>query len=466
MAVAGVYGSRTARFARVREWVTIAASSFALSACATAAPHEPINAPLSAPPQPAPAAAPLEGDVLALALSGGGARAAAFSLGVLQELRATPGADGRSILDHTALVTSVSGGSIMAAHFGLHGSAGLDSFRAAYLDKDWHEELRSPYWPGNWAAAARGGLNDDRALANWLDAEIFEGATIADFRGPRVVLNAADLYNGVPFPFTSLTFDALCSDLASVRVADAVAASMAVPLYFHSLLIEPHTQNCPPLPAWVGAAARDRSMSALQRATARALNAYRDETQQPYVHLVDGGVIDNLGLSALTLERQAAASPLAPLSEADAVRVNSITILVVNSEKIRQDDWPAEADGPTATQTLDTVFDLAIELGNRAAYDSFRAEMARWQDHLRTWRCNLSLARAAELGAGEGWRCDALTIRADMIGFADLPPDQRDRLGAEPTRVSLPAAEIDALIEGGRHAARANPAVQALAGNR
>ena len=58
--------------------------------------------------------------VAAVALSGGGARAAAFGLGVLRELKATEFAlDGQptTLLDEVTLISGVSGGSILAAHY-------------------------------------------------------------------------------------------------------------------------------------------------------------------------------------------------------------------------------------------------------------------------------------------------------------------------------------------------------------
>ena len=62
--------------------------------------------------------------MVAVTLSGGGARAAAFGLGVLRELKATQfQLDGHptTLLDQVVLVSGVSGGSILAAHFAAFG---------------------------------------------------------------------------------------------------------------------------------------------------------------------------------------------------------------------------------------------------------------------------------------------------------------------------------------------------------
>ena len=432
-----------------------------LTACATALPAAPINRPATFPENPAPAlhVGP-DGEAIVLALSGGGARAAAFSLGVLQGLREAPAADGRALLDHVALVSAVSGGAILAAYYGLHGSPGLDTFRAAYLDKDWVSALHtSPASPANWLRAWRGGMNDETKLADWLDREIFQGAPMHMlWRGPQVWLNAVDLYNGTPFAFAPAYFDALCSDLAGVRVADAVAASMAMPVIFEPILIEPQRQHCAPQPDWVARALNDREAPALLRVSARAFQSYRDPARLRFVHLADGGVVDNLGLSSLSLMLLTAPTPYAPLSEQGAVRLTRLRVLVVNAENIRTADWRMDAEGPSGAEIIDTVYDVATEASNRAAYDGFRAIIAQWERDLIAWRCGLASDDVARWRGGlAGWNCADPRLSVDMIAFADLDETLRARVGAIATRVSLPAAaDIDALIASGRAGLLAN----------
>ena len=99
------------------------------------------------------------------------------------------------------------------------------------LDKDWQSQLHtSPMSPENWQRLLQGGLNGPDKLANWLDKEVYGGSHMRDLPNrPRIIINAADLYNGIPFAFAAPYFQAICSDLGSVRIADAVAASMSVP---------------------------------------------------------------------------------------------------------------------------------------------------------------------------------------------------------------------------------------------
>jgi NTE family protein len=434
----------------------------ALCACATA-PLTPVNsAPLAANPAPA-IEVGADGDAIFVTLSGGGARAAAFGLGALQALRETRDAGGQPLTDHVSLLSSVSGGSILAAYYGIHGPEGLDTFRSAYLDKSWALHA-SAAWPMNWLRAWNGGLNGDDRLSAWLDREIFSGAHMdALWRagGPQVWLNAADLHNGTVFAFAPLYFDALCSDLSQVRVADAVAASMAVPIVFKPILLEPQRNGCAPLPAWV-AAAQAPQASALEHAAARTLASYRDAASLAYVHLVDGGVIDNLGLSNLALVRETAGNAYGPFSPAAAVRLRRLSILVVNAEPVRHESYQMRPSAPSGPQVADTLYGLIIEAANRMTYDNFRAVAAQWQQDLVAYRCGLARADVARITGGAPWNCADVSIQVDMISFEDVDAARRGAVDNLPTRVSLPRADIDALIAAGHDATAANALVQSL----
>jgi predicted acylesterase/phospholipase RssA len=446
----------------------IAVFAFAMlgAACAGAPDTRPINLALAT---AAPATLEIDvgvnGDAIGLALSGGGARAASFSLGVLLQLRDMKGPDGLALIDKVALVTAVSGGSITAAYFGQNGSAGLDGFRAAALDKDWQGELHTSWAaPDNWQRLLQGGLNGPDKLADWLDREIFHGARMRDMPNrPRVLINAADLYTGTPFAFAAPYFQAICSDLGAVRVADAVAASMAVPIAFRPVVVKSYAEACPvELPSWVGAATRDRSAPMLLRETARAFQMYRDPSLMKYLHLTDGGVADNFGVSSLVTLRRASQTAYGPFSPRDGVNLRRMTFLIVNAEKYASGAWALEEAGPDGPELIESALSISVNAPKRAATDAFGSVLADWQRDLIAWRCSLSLEEVRRLGAGEGWDCKDVVFRMDVVSFADLTPDQYERLGAAATAVSLPKDLIDDLISGGRRAILTNEAVLAL----
>lgn len=449
-----------------RKAIPALALALVLGGCATAGLSNPVNQPLSGVIQTQPPGLNVEGDVVALSFSGGGARAAAFSFGVLQGLREMPYAGGGTLLDRVALVSAVSGGAITAAYFGQHGTKGLDGFRTAYLDKDWESELHlSMASPVNWARAYDGALNERDRLGDWLNTEVFQNGVVADLWRPghaRTWINATDLYNGAPFAFVPAYFDALCSDLTTVRIADAVASSMSVPVIFRPVVVAAYASQCKtPLPDWVATAQRDRQASELMRSTASAFESYRDPARVRFVHLVDGGVADNFGLSNLIVMRRAATTPFAPFAPRDAVRVRRMTFLVVNAEQSRSESWPLTREGPSGPETLTTAMDDAVNVNKRRAYDTFRDMIAGWERDVRRYRCSLPKDTAARLAAGiKNWNCRDIRFTVDMISFADLDPAQGGRLAAVKTRVSLPVDIVDALIEGGKQAVKTNAAAR------
>ena len=89
--------------------------------------------------------------LIALAFSGGGTRAAAFSYGVLLGLDRTPVVSGgrTSACSNNHYLSGFSGGAIMAAYFGLRGRAALSDFPNRFL-------LRGRRRVGNAVYAGRG----------------------------------------------------------------------------------------------------------------------------------------------------------------------------------------------------------------------------------------------------------------------------------------------------------------------
>lgn len=90
--------------------------------------------------------------MVAVTLSGGGARAAAFGLGVLRQLKEQEfhiGERSTTLLDETVLVSGVSGGSILAAHYAAFGDAMLDRLEPDFLLIPFERCLvQDVFWPG------------------------------------------------------------------------------------------------------------------------------------------------------------------------------------------------------------------------------------------------------------------------------------------------------------------------------
>jgi NTE family protein len=135
-------------------------------------------------------------DLVILAFSGGGMRAAAFSYGVLETLRRiefTRSGRTTRLLDEVDLITGVSGGSFTALAYGLYGEKLFDEYERRFLKRDVQGQLvRRILNPLNWGATLTGAGRSELA-ANLYDEVLFNGATFADLKrrsGPTIAVSA------------------------------------------------------------------------------------------------------------------------------------------------------------------------------------------------------------------------------------------------------------------------------------
>src|SRR6185312_15928445 len=123
-------------------------------------------------------------NLVILAFSGGGTRAAAFSYGVLEFLRRTevvlPNGKFR-LIDGIDVITGVSGGSFTALAYGLYGEKLFDDYEQRFLKRDVQAELiKRIANPLNWGALWSKGWGRSELAANLYDEILFHGATYAD----------------------------------------------------------------------------------------------------------------------------------------------------------------------------------------------------------------------------------------------------------------------------------------------
>jgi NTE family protein len=402
--------------------------------------------------------------IVGLAFSGGGTRAAAFSFGVLKEMaNAQVTVRGRrvSLIDHIDFITGVSGGAVPAAYYGLKRRDALVDFRERFLIRDAEESLNTAVSLGNIGKALGGGINEDTRFRTWLDANLFEGATFSSLlteRRPRIWINATDIYSGTPFVFGKTAFSAICSDLASYPIASAVAASAAVPLVFAPIIVEAYPDRCNArLPAWIEKALSNPNAPPLLRAFAQGIARYRDGTVK-YIKLLDGGLVDNFGLSGFTIGRESSEVPYGPLTQTQAARLRRILFLVVDAGQAPQGDWARVLEGPSGADLINAVTGAALSASVRASYSAFDSTMSAWRTAIIGWRCALPAAQAQRLRGSVGpWNCRDLKIYVGRISFDQLDPERAKRLGAVVTRFKLPVETVDDLIAAGGEALTRNP---------
>lgn len=441
-----------------------------LAGCAQLIHNDPVNQPLNASPNPVQAAAyapdrdTSDDTVIALAFSGGGTRAAAFSYGVLaglNETRVTTSRGAISLLDHVDFISGVSGGSILAAYYGLYGGQALSDFRERFLLANPEEHLQTDLSLLNVARGLEGGINDSTEFPDWLDAHLFNHATFKQLmtgRRPAVWINASDIYNRTAFLFTPVTFNALCSDLADYPISLAVAASAAVPVVFAPIVVQNYPGGCQTsLPEWVERVRSEPNAAPIMKSYADALERYRSG-EVKYVKLLDGGLVDNLGLAGITVTRLANKTAYGPLEPEEAVKLRRLLFLVVDAGRAPSGAWAQNIPGPSGVDLINAASDTAIQSSELSSYLSFQTTMNSWRDALTNWRCHLSEAERRRYGAPANWNCRDVRFFISRISFGDLGPERAAGLDRVETTLRLPQDQVDMLIAAGHDALETNAA--------
>ncbi len=439
-----------------------------LVGCAQTIHNEPINQPLG--PGFTPSIdlsrgidTPYDSTVVALSFSGGGMRAAAFAYGALtgfDETRIPSVSASGSLLDRVDFVTGVSGGSVLAAYYGLKKRRALVDFKQRFLLRNAEENLQMGLNLLTIARGLQGGINDPTVFPRWLDDNLFDHATFRTLlaqRRPYIWINASDIYDRTPFIFGPVIFGALCSDLASYPISLAVAASAAVPVIFAPIVIEGYPGRCSiPLPDWVARVRNNVNAPPLLRLFANAMARYHSG-EVHYVKLLDGGMVDNYGLAGFTIARLASNTPYGPLAPPEAVKLRRLLFLVVDAGRAPSGSWSQTVEGPSGVNLITAASDTATESGAVGSYSAFQGTMNEWQNALVNWRCSLSAAERRRFGAPPGWNCRDVKIFVGRVAFDQLGPQRALALNAVPTAFKLPPDQVDMLIAAGHDAVKGNP---------
>ena len=378
---------------------------------------------------------------LILAFSGGGTRAAALAYGVLEELRDTTVAihgRPRRVLDEVGVISSVSGGSFTSAYYGLYGDRIFEDFEDRFLKRDVEGQLiRGLLNPLEWF----GPTGRTEMAVKLYEREVFHGATFADLKrkdGPLILINASDLGYGVRFSFVQEYFNLLCSDISTFPVARAVTASSAVPVLFNPVVVENY-QGCKKdkldlLKAAERRAAGDPELAQI----VEGLRSYFKEDRRQYVHFVDGGITDNLGLRAIYENIEVAGGAQAFLKLNDLKPARRLVIISVDASTDPEPEMDVSNKQPSLEETIDAVTDVQLHRYNAATLELMDKTMTRWARELST--------------PGR-----PVTSYFIQLSFRDIDqPEKRRFFNRIPTSFSLTDEQVDRLIAAGRTLLRNN----------
>jgi NTE family protein len=413
-------------------------------------------------------------NLVILAFSGGGTRAAAFSYGVLEFLRRTevigPKGNKGRLLDEVDVITGVSGGSFTALAYGLYGDKLFDEYEQRFLKRNVQGEIIArALSPAYWGKLSSTGWGRSELAAQFYDEILFHGATYGDLdrgTGPLILASATDISTGSRFVFNQRTFDVICSDLNALPLSRAAAASSAVPVVLSSITLKNYGGTCnATAPSWAKLFLDSPDPIRPAARAIRSLNAEQslgDSVHRPYLHLVDGGVSDNVGMRSVLdsleiLESLYEAGRPTPLDSA-----RRIIVFVVNSLSSPPTNWDESEDPPGMVDILLKAAGTPIDAYSYESIELLKDTAARWQA-LRRIRNSAAYAANKDPAVAAALRVPDAEVYAIDVSFSGLKDKaELDYLNRQPTSFVLPAEAVDRLRAAAGTIIAASPEFQRL----
>jgi NTE family protein len=399
-----------------------------------------------------------DGLFIVASFSGGGARASALAYGVLQELARTSIVwEGRQkrLLDELNIINAVSGGSFTATYYALYGDRIFQDFEGRFLRKNWESELRARIFrsPSNWIRLWSPYFGRAHILSELLDDALFDGHTFGDLlakrQRPIINLHASDMASLSRFEFNQRQFDLICSDLNQLPLSVAAASTSALPLLLSPISMKNYAGTCGFQPP---ARLLEERPTAWGRQRAKELRSYLDVKTRPYIHLLDGGLSDNIGMRSV-LETTAIVGDLeSTFQMLGAKNIRKLVYLIVSAETAPNIHQYTLNEIPGLSRVSRALIDIPI---NRYSMDTLQI----MNQAVRQWRTQL---RQRPEGIPSVFTPDAdiYFINASLNEMSNS--EEEARLMNIATNLQLTDDEVDRLLRAGSQLLRESPEFQRL----
>lgn len=423
-----------------------------------------------------------DGLFVILTFSGGGTRAAALSYGVLEKLRHTYitwQGQRRSLLDEVDVISSVSGGSFTAAYYTLFRDKTFDQFPERFLYKNIQGELAAQLLdPVNWVKLASPDYGRIDMAASFYNRKIFGDRHFSDLvrqdERPYLIINATDMSAGAQFRFEQSTFDTLCSDLSGVSIARAVAASSNFPIAFTPMTFNNYPNRCGyRSPAWVASAMKDIDLNPPRHERALLHNSYVDQhlvdgraiKDRPYLHLLDGGISDNIGLRGPLLSIMSNDLRWSILNKINNGQIKKLVVITVDARTQPDVSYDQKASPPGLMTVLSTIATVPLDNYSQDSVEMLRNDFAYRRQLRASWdACGTLLRRnGCKETKMPGTGPSGTGLYYIYVGFSRVKDArQRHALLNYPTSFSLTRNQVDTLRKVGGDLLQSSPDFQRL----
>jgi NTE family protein len=179
--------------------------------------------------------------------------------------------------------------------------------------------------------------------------------------------------------------------------------------------------------------------------TLKDMQAYGDGVHRPYIHLVDGGVSDNVAMRAVldALEILQALHEAGVATPLDSAR--RIIVFIVNSLSSPPTNWDESETPPGTVGILLKSAGVPIDRYSYEAVELLRDMAMRWQT-LRLIGNSSAMAANTDPAVANALRVPNTEIYAIDVSFSALKdPAELAYLNQQPTSFVLPDEAVDRL---------------------
>jgi len=241
--------------------------------------------------------------------------------------------------------------------------------------------------------------------------------------------------------FTQENFDPICSDLSRFPVARAAAASSAVPAVLSPITLRNYAGRCDyHPPGIIERVMKEADVSKRQYHLIDDMMIYLDSERTRYIHLVDGGVADNLGMRAVLDRVHAHGDFWTMLKRSKQEGVRKVVFLVVNAETEVDDRWSRSAKSPPLEAAIESYSSVVITRYNFETIMLLRESFGLWTENVRRGRCG-DQSIALDPNACGDIEFYLIEIKFDNVKDQDL----RRHFKRLPTSFKLDPVEVDRL---------------------
>ena len=203
---------------------------------------------------------------------------------------------------------------------------------------------------------------------------------------------------------------------------------------------------------------KSRTVSERQFYLANNLSVYLDSEKKRYIHLVDGGVADNLGLRAILDRVIGRGSVWESIKGAPVEKIQKFVFIVVNAETEPDRKWDRTENIPPFGAMASAYSSIGIERYNQETLALLKESVKSWENEIKTKRCKGGVVSSEPGSCGDinfyvvEVKFDALRDETERLYYKRLPtsfkldPEQVDELRDVAHRILDESEEFQRLL--------------------